>query len=590
MNEALERGSAEGTRGFRARAFAIRAIALGGGFGVLIGALGASVFVLAPERYLIHGLNWLALEAVLQWSARGLVVGLTAGVASALPIAVTRRRDGDPARSAWTQAAVLAALVPIAFLASLDFGGSSAWTARGLAPWLGLVPAAGLAAAVLVLASRRTGKPAAWSAGVAALFLTAIFGALLLRPRPVGPNLLFISIDTLRADRLGCYGYRRARTPNLDAIARDGTLWETVIASAPVTLPAMSTVMTGLDPAQHGVHYNGFYALGREAVTLAEVLANRGYATSAVVGNFALDRRFGIEQGFDAFDDTMTRRMSPGPPPSIDDQENATWWQRHLSTQPAQRFANEVTRAGLNWLEQNADEAPFLLWLHYMDPHGPFLPPAQFERSDPYDGEVSFVDDEIGALLTGYREVFPDADTLLVVVADHGESLGEHGVNGHVFAVYEQTLRVPFLMMWPGKIEPGRRVAEPLRGRDVPGEILRALEIDDLPVAFRRAPAYDPETWWAYSESYQPVIAGRGEPLRSLRGERWKLIQRENGESELFDLSTDPGEVENLAARQTDRTKELLAILERAAGTTEHASLDVDDATMDRLRELGYVE
>jgi arylsulfatase A-like enzyme len=361
----------------------IRTAALGGGLGVFVGLLAAGWQVVLPERYLELGLPWTASAVLVRWALGGLAIGLGAGLLVGLAL---RRRPGSGSR-----------------------GGALA----------------GLASMAVAVAG---------SALVSSL-----------RPRADGPDLVLISIDTLRADRLGCYGYRAARTPNLDALARDGELWETVVASSPVTLPAMSTLMTGLDPPRHGAHYNGFYELRRDAVTLAELLRELGYATGAVVGNFALDRRFRIAQGFATYDDRMTRTMSRRRPRDAEhdgDDEESTWWHDHLASEPAQRFADEVTDAALDWLDTAGDE-PFFLWVHYMDPHGPYLPPEGFRGGDPYDGEVAFVDAEVGRLLAGHAERFGERDTLFVVVAAHGESLGERGLTGHVVAVYEEACGTP---------------------------------------------------------------------------------------------------------------------------------------------------
>lgn len=557
-----------------------RHLALGAAAGALLGAASAWGNALAPERYLASGLRWLALDALARGLLRGLILGAAVGCLAALPIPWARRaRAPAPARIAASLLGVLAALASLAWLRTTD---PVLERPSGALPWV----LAGLAGASLPLLARRPILARA-SAAVAGLAVLALGTLAVLRPRHAGPNLLLLSIDTLRADRLGCYGHARARTPHLDALAREGVLWETVIAAAPVTLTSMATFMTGMDPPQHGVHYNGFYQLPRDAVTLSEVLAERGYRTAAAVGNFALDGRFQIGQGFGTYDDRMTQRMNPTP---LAEPEGAgaprNWWEEHRTTQPAQRFANEITDAGLAWLAGQGDE-PFFLWLHYMDPHSPYLPPEGFGGRDAYDGEVAFVDAEIGRLLAGYEQRFPGRDTLVVVIGDHGESLGEHGVIGHVFALFEQMLRVPFLMRRIGTLEPGRRVTTPLRGRDVRAEILRALDLS--PEAAPADPAPGSE-WWAYSETYQPLINETGSPMRSLRSDRWKLVEQEDGLQSLYDLGNDPGEEKNLVHERTDQAARLRAILAELAGPTAAGTLGVDAETLDRLRALGYVE
>jgi arylsulfatase A-like enzyme len=417
-----------------------------------------------------------------------------------------------------------------------------------------------------------------------------------LRPPPTGPNLLLISVDTLRADRLGCYGHADARTPRIDALARGGTLYETVIASAPVTLTATSTLLTGLDPTDHGAHYNGYYRLRPDATTLAEVLAERGYVTGAVIGNFALSARFGTDQGFGHFDDRMTQVLQPDrrPDPHAG-RDDETWWTRHLRSQPAQRFADEVTDAGAAWLAQR-DARPWFLWVHYMDPHSPYAPPAQYAPlaagGSAYDGEVAFVDHEIGRLLDGHNRLFPERDTVVVLVADHGENLGEHDYIGHVRSVDEPSLRVPFIVHdMRAELAPdtaGRRESAPLRGRDVGGVVLEALGVSDGPPALRRAPPPGP-SWWAYSQTYASRFLDGQAPTRVLREARFKYIDRPGDEDALFDLDADPGEDHDVSEEHTERLAGMRARLAEATGDVSDTPEIVDDATRRVLEQLGYV-
>jgi arylsulfatase A-like enzyme len=483
----------------------------------------------------------------------------------------------------------------------------AAWLALGDTPWLrylaetslarNALQASALAGLALVAAAAHPGvarAPArALFGGVVAALLALAVGALapLLRDPPPGPNLLLLSIDTLRADRLGCYGHALAHTPNIDELAASGTLFEAVISSAPVTLPAMATLLTGLDPPAHGARYNGFYRVRSAPVTLAERLANRGYRTAAIVGNFALDSSFGLAQGFAFFDDAMTQHMAP-PAARPRVPPGASWWRRFRGTRPAQRLASEISDAGLAWLDRNGG-APFFLWLHYMDPHTPYRPPPEYREPGrhPYDGEVAYVDAEIGRLLAGYRARWPDARTLVVLVADHGESLGEHGLHGHVFGLYEQTVRIPLILNLPGRVPAGRRVTEPLRARDVPAEILRALGVPgpgSLEAEASAGTARDPE-WWAYAETFEPHVNRGKAPLRSVRTARFKYIDR-GGAEELYDLALDPEESRNLASDQVETARALRALLDGADAAALEAPGATDADTEALLRDLGYVE
>jgi len=562
----------------------------------------------AAQGYVDHGLIRLAGATLLGDSLRDAALGAAVGALAALPLLVfTWKRsatlDSAPAQTPtltptqkWTTwcaggIGVLGSLGAVAWVGFQEIPWSRYWletpASERVAHAFGALAYALAFGLALALAARGSRALARASLGVLAVVALAQFAAVLGRTKPDGPNLLFISIDTLRADRLGAYGYIAAKTANLDALAREGTVWETVIASAPVTLNSMATLMTGVDPQTHGARYNGFYRLRRDPVTLAERLADRGYRTAAVVGNFALDHSFGIDQGFQSFDDHMTRTMD-GTRKNAAEKARDTprigknWWQKAVNSHPAQRRADEVTDAGLQWLKKSGD-APFFLWVHYMDPHLPYAPPAAYRvAARPYDGEVTYVDIEIGRLLDGLT---PKRETLIVIVGDHGESLGEHGVKGHVFSLYEQALHIPLIMHLPGRVPAGKRIAAPLRGREVQGEILLRLGIQDKPPA-NTEPAED---WWAYAETYHPQITRGGAPLRALRGARWKYIHQEGGVDELYDLALDPGEEHNLASEKPDLAASLRAKLAREIAGDD-TPLPVEPETMERLRDLGYVD
>jgi arylsulfatase A-like enzyme len=537
------RGGGERTGAARVGAALAGAALAGAGLGALAGAALAFVRVVAPQGWLAAGLPWLAAEALAVHAVRGTLIGAAAG---ALAGALLGRRPG--ARRALAGRTLrLAAALP----ALLALGGAA------------LLPA--------------------------------------LRPLPDAPNLLLLSVDTLRADRLGCYGHAAARTPRIDALAARGTLHETVIASAPVTLTATSTLMTGLDPVEHGAHYNGYYRLGPRATTLAEVLADRGWRTGAVIGNFALSARFGTDQGFGHFDDTMTQFLQPGRTAHRGDggdatdegRDGETWWTRHLRTQPVQRPADEVTDAALAWLERR-DAAPWFLWVHYMDPHSPYAPPPEFrDVGSPYDGEVAFVDREIGRLLDGLGGLdgpaarAPGRPTVIVLVADHGENLGEHGYSGHVRSVDEPSLRVPLIVVDP-RAEGGRRETAPRRGRDVAGLVLGALGVRDVPPALRAVQPGGGD-WWAYAQTYASRFLDGEEPTRVLRERRWKFVDRPGEADALFDLEADPAEDADASAVQPERLAAMRARLAEYAGDVRDAPDAVDDATRAVLEQLGYV-
>ena len=247
-------------------------------------------------------------------------------------------------------------------------------------------------------------------------------------------NVVLVSIDTCRADRLSCYGYGRLSTPNIDAVAREGVLFRQALAPVPMTLPSHSSMMTGAYPPVHGVRTNDGYRLGSSNVTLAKVLQAAGFDTAAFVGGFPLDARFGLGQGFQTYDGRF-------------DKEGG---------EHDRRSAEEVTRRGLAWLESHqkqTDKKPFFLFLHYYDAHWPYQPPPPFDKAfadDPYAGGIAYVDSWIGRVIGRLRELGLYDNTLLVIVGDHGESLGEHNERTHCFFAYQATLRVPLVIRVPG--------------------------------------------------------------------------------------------------------------------------------------------
>jgi arylsulfatase A-like enzyme len=561
---------------------------IGAASGALLGLLASAFHTVSAQRYFAQGLHRLAAQTLLDWSVRGLFIGALAGLFAGAAAAAWRREL--PARKGTgmlaLSAGLLGALIGLLLVASFNALWRESRSEAALLALLGVVLAAGIS---MLLARRSPPRAPVLAKALGLALAAALVGAWLLHPRlrpsPSQPNLLLISVDTLRADRLGCYGHAAARTPNIDALAERGTLFEQVIASAPVTLTATATLFTGLDPTEHGAHYNGFYRLEPRLLTLAELLADRGYATAAVVGNFALASRFRISQGFAHFDDRMTQPVNEQPEPGRGaprKRSRTDWWSRHLQSENAQRPADEVTDAALAWLARNGAERPFFLWVHYMDPHKPYTPPPEHRGGDPYDGEVAFVDAEIGRLLAG-APTGAAGQTLIAFVADHGESLGEHGYSGHVRELYEQTLRIPFLLCCDGRVEKGRRVESLLRGRDVAGTILGALGLQDhgFPAAA--------ESLFAYSQTYQPRIADDREPLRCLRGERWKYVHQEGGREELYDLSSDPEERENVLADHPELARDLRARLQALFEGAVDAPQEIDSHMRERLIELGYI-
>ena len=394
---------------------------------------------------------------------------------------------------------------------------------------------------------------------------------------PARPNVVLVTIDTLRADRLGCYGYRPAVTPTLDGLAARGVRFAVAVAHAPLTAPSHASILSGLTPLRHGVRDNGAYVLPPAVRTVAGDFKQAGYRTAAFVSGFPLKRRFGFDAGFDLYDDNLPRGKDA------------------RRTAYVERTADLTTDAALRWLDTASSapgtSAPFFLWVHYFDPHAPYEAPAAFMAGGaaPYDGEIAFVDAQLARLLRRVGEAGSSA--LVLVLADHGESLGEHGEDTHGIFVSDATLRVPFLLAGPG-VPSGVVAPTVARGIDVAPTLLdyaglpaRTMEGRSLRAAASGQQVGDEP---AYAESLHPQLQYGWAPLHAWRTAKLKLIEAPR--AELYDLQTDPAEAHDQSAADPSRLESLRRALQRAmATTTPDAAQAVDAATRERLEALGYV-
>jgi len=425
-------------------------------------------------------------------------------------------------------------------------------------------------------APKATGRRRALAAAVALALLALVVWAA--RPRLSHPNLVFVTIDTLRADRIGAWGYAGAHTPPLAALAGRGTRFAAAQASVPLTGPSHATIFTGRYPPLHGVRDNVVFPLGDEQVTLAERLREHGYHTAAFVAAYPVASDFGIGQGFDEFHENFHEESVPG--------------------QGAERPGNEVADEVIAWLRQPR-EGPFFAWMHLYDPHAPYDPPPPWRErlaGRPYDGEVAFADEQLGRVLQALREAGHEHDTLVVAMADHGESLGEHGEATHAILIYESTLHVPLILAGPGV--PGARVVEePVGSVDVLPTVMGLLGLE-VPEGLsgrdlRRALAGErlaPEA--LYAESLFGRLNCRWASLRSITLGDWKLIR--GAETELYDIARDPGEQSDLAASEPERRARLERLLETAlqqmapGGDSARTAAPISPEQEERLRSLGY--
>ncbi len=403
------------------------------------------------------------------------------------------------------------------------------------------------------------------------------------------PSLLLITLDTTRADRLGCYGYDRGETPRLDRLASEGAVLEAAAAVAPLTLPAHASILTGLYPPRHGVRDNGDFRLPDRETTLAEHLGSRGYATIAVVGSAVLSSSQGLAQGFRTYDEPRAAPASA-----------ARAAAGVLYAAEAERTASEVTDAALAALDR-APSGPFFLWVHYFDPHVEYRPPPPWSHrfaGRPYDGEIAFMDAEIGRLLDGMAGRGRLRETLVVAVGDHGEALGDHGERTHGLLVYDATIRVPLILRFPDRVRAPVRWREPVSQVDLAPTILDLLGMPPMRRAqgrsfaaaltgSRSAPAPAP----AYSESLYGERSYGWAALRSLREGSLEFVDAP--EPEIYDLRADPGETRNLAsARAGDVAafREKLAALLAGMGEADpSARQPVSDERRRMLESLGYV-
>lgn len=403
-----------------------------------------------------------------------------------------------------------------------------------------------------------------------------------------GPaNLVLITLDTTGADELGTYGHEGASTPTLDRIAEEGLQVERSVAVTPITLPSHASILTGLYPPQHGVRDNSDFRLPPGALTLAEHLKEQGYSTAAVVAAYVLSSDFGIGQGFDRYDEP--RSDQPIAPRGKELQRRAI----------LQRPAEEVTDRALEFLEEDLGE-PFFLWAHYYDPHAEYEPPEPFASrfvGRPYDGEIAYMDREIGRLVDDLRRRGLLDDTLLVVTADHGESLDEHGENTHGLFVYDATQRVPLMLRFPGRIPAGTRTDRLVSGIDLAPTILELMDLPPMEgvegVSFEPAIRGEtmPEREAVYAEAKLPERSYGWSPLLAL-SDRWqKFIEAPR--PELYDLRADPDELENLADERPQEVAEWRARLESLEKTwpapDEAAERPISDAEREQLASLGYL-
>jgi arylsulfatase A-like enzyme/Flp pilus assembly protein TadD len=409
-------------------------------------------------------------------------------------------------------------------------------------------------------------------------------------------NVVIITIDTLRADHLGCYGYKQIRTPNIDALASESVRFERAYTPVPVTLPAHTVIFTGTYPVFSGMHDFSGNKLNPKQPTLASVLKRQGYTTGAVIGSAVLDSRFGLNQGFDFYYDHFDfNRLQES---KLEDME---------------RPGNVVAEVALDWLGKNRQNK-FFLWMHLYDPHYPYRPPPPYSeqyKDRLYDGEIAFADAQVGRLITFLKAKGLYRDTLIVLAGDHGESLGEHGERTHGFFIYNATLHVPVIMHLPAGPS-GKVVPDNVSLADLMPTVLQALKVEVpvlvqgrnlLPLVRAKLVAAKPDAVESevatketqsgdlYAETFLPRLHFNWSELRAVETEKYHFIDAPK--PELYDLSKDPGETENLYLQKKAVAEELRArlagLMRQYSGGEELAEkTGLDPALMERLKSLGY--
>ncbi len=436
-------------------------------------------------------------------------------------------------------------------------------------------------------ASPRRWLPAAAAGGVLLLAAFLLLRPVVARQQLLSQlprcNVILLTLDTLRADHLSCYDAGRVQTPHLDALASAGTLFETCISQTPLTLPAHTTILSGTYPLYHQVRDNGGFLVPDKLELISETLQRQRFATAGFIAAYVLHSKWGINQGFDHFNDNF----------------DLTQYQS-ISLGKVQKRADEVLAEAQSWLRENGDKR-FFSWIHLYDPHTPYEPPPPFRqqyRGHPYRGEVAYMDSELGKFFAFLKQSKLWDNTIIIVCGDHGESFGEHREQGHGFFIYESTVRVPLIIRAPRSF-PVKRVERIVQLVDVAPTILAMLDI--APPAqiqgrsLLRLLLGRSETGFdsAYTETYYPRLHFGWSELTALYSGKWKYIRAPR--AELYDLAADPGETQNLDLRQSvtaRRQRRSLDEFQQRQGKLALAPSGtgtLDREAMAKLAALGYI-
>ncbi len=395
------------------------------------------------------------------------------------------------------------------------------------------------------------------------------------------PNIILITIDTLRADHLSCYGYKFKTSPHIDQLAKKSTLCTNVMAQVPLTLPSHATIFTGKSPLSHGIKNNANFILDESEITLAEILRSKGYHTAAFIGGFPLVSYFGLNQGFDYYDDQLNERQYQD--------ENAE----------LERNAKDVADSALSWLSKH-EKNRFFIWIHFYDPHLPYTPPKEYEKGfeSRYDAEISFVDAQIGKLMNFMEDFKLYPQTLIIITSDHGEGLGDHHEKDHGIFLYNSTLKIPLIIKPDLNRFSIRKIDTQIAAQDIMPTILDMIGIkspeglDGISVAqilkghsdsrLTNQPPF-------YIESYYPFIKYKWSILRGIVWNGYKFIDAPK--DELYNLAKDKNELHNVYQKSNEIVLKIEQFLRNFVENKESEIqfTEIDKGVLEKLKSLGYV-
>ena len=393
-------------------------------------------------------------------------------------------------------------------------------------------------------------------------------------------NIILITLDTVRADHLGSYGNKKIKTPNLDRLAREGMLFENAITSAPITLPAHASIFTGLYPFRINVRNNGTYMLADNSITLAGILQKNGYRTAAFISAAVVRSVFNLDQGFELYDEKLDHH-------------------RLASGEYVERRADSVTKTALAWLNSSKDN-PYFAWIHYYDPHSLYEPPEPFlsqYKQNPYDGEIAYVDSQLADIIKFAREQEKTGKKVLViVVADHGEGLWDHGEPEHGIFLYQETVRVPLIFTWFPEKYKAHRIAEVVRTVDIMPTIIEYLSLP-LPKesdGISLLPLIEQKKGWKENFAYSETLLSREDfgwsQLFSIQDNNWKYIFAPR--PELYDMKNDIFEKKNVVDGTnnavTEKMKQQLTALSVLKFEQKPNPVPISPEDLEKLASLGY--